>query len=284
MSENSCTSVRASTSTLDDAHLLGLARDGHDDAYAELFRRYRPVALRLARRLSSHGDAEDTVSEAFAQVLGQLRRGNGPDHAFRAYVLTSVRHEAGRRGRLRQRVQPTDDLAKIDTAVPFGNGQLDSFERDLVRTAFESLPERWRTVLWYLDVEGLKPHEIAERLDLKPNSVSALVYRARAGLREAYLAQHVAVDTASETEECRRVRPRLASLVRRTAGMREQKRIHAHLETCPACMASYLEIEDVNARVVAPTGTTGVADGLSTVAGATAGIVTAAAVVAAARA
>ena len=238
-----------SVTDLDDAHLLAYARDGHDDAYAELFRRYRPVALRLARRLSAVGDAEDIVSESFAQVLGQLRQGNGPDRAFRAYVLTSVRHEAGRRARLRQRVQPTDDLAKIDTAVPFGHGQLDSFERDLVRTAFESLPERWRTVLWYLDVEGLKPHEISERLDLKANSVSALVYRARAGLREAYLAQHVAASGAADGEECRQVRPRLASLVRRTAGMREQKRIHVHLETCSSCMAAYLELEDVNAHV-----------------------------------
>lgn len=284
MSENSCTSVRASTSTLDDAHLLGLARDGHDDAYAELFQRYRPVALRLARRLSSYGDAEDTVSEAFAQVLAQLRQGNGPDRAFRAYVLTSVRHEASRRGRLRQRVQPTDDLAKIDTAVPFGNGQLDSFERDLVRSAFESLPERWRTVLWYLDVEGLKPHEISERLDLKPNSVSALVYRARAGLREAYLAQHVAADAGTETEECRQVRPRLAALVRRTAGMREQKRIHVHLETCEACMASYLEIADVNARVVAPSGPVGDTDTMGVLTFATTGAAAVATIVAAARA
>lgn len=238
-------------SALDDGQLLVLARSGHDDAYAELFRRFRPVALRLARRLSAPAEAEDIVSEAFAQVLGQLRQGAGPDRAFRAYVLTSVRHEAGRRAKLRQRVQPTDDLAKIDQAVPFGHGQLDSFERDLVRSAFASLPERWQTVLWYLDVEGLKPHEISERLDLKPNSVSALVYRARAGLREAYLAQHVG-DSVEETSECGRVRTRLAGLVRRTVGMREQKRIHAHLEQCPPCMASYLEIEDVNARVVAP--------------------------------
>lgn len=40
--------------------------------------------------------------------------------------------------------------------------------------------------------------------------------------------------------------------MRRTVGMREQKRIHVHLEACPSCMASYLELEDVNARVVAP--------------------------------
>lgn len=238
----------------DDAHLLHHAREGDDGAYAELFSRYRPVALRLARRLAPREEAEDIVSEAFAQVLGQLRRGNGPDRAFRAYLLTSVRHEAGRRAKAGQRVQPTDDLAKIDRPVPFGDGRLDSFERELIRDAFATLPERWQQVLWYLDVEGLKPHEISERLGMRPNSVSALVYRARAGLREAYVAQHVSTDDETLAEDCRTLRPRLAGLVRRTAGMREQKRLHAHLETCADCMSAYLELEDVNATVVAPSG------------------------------
>lgn len=244
---------RAAPAVLDDADLLQRARDGDDVGYAELFERYRPVALRLARRLAARPDAEDIVSEAFAQVLTQLRRGNGPERAFRAYLLTSVRHEAGRRAKAAQRVQPTDDLARIDRAVPFGDGRLDTFERDLVRDAFATLPERWQQVLWYLDVEGLKPHEISERLGLRPNGVSALVYRARAGLREAYVAQHAATaDESGLAEDCRVLRPRLAGLVRRTAGMREQQRLHAHLESCADCMASYLELEDVNATVVAP--------------------------------
>lgn len=236
---------------LDDVHLLELARAGRSDAYAELFSRYRHAATRLARHLAPTADADDIVAETFTQVLDQISRGKGPDRAFRAYLFTSIRHEAGRRARQRKRVTPTDDLATIDRAVPFGAGQLDSFEKELVREAYVSLPDRWQTVLWYLDVEGLKPHELSERMDLKPNSVSALVYRARAGLREAYLAQHVAVESSELADACRAIRPRLGGLVRRTVGMREQKRLHVHLESCQDCMNSYLEVQDVNARVVA---------------------------------
>lgn len=244
----SSTSAERVGTEQDDGRLVALVRDGHDDAYAELFRRYRPVALRLARRIGTPADADDAVAEAFAQALAQLRRGLGPRHTFRAYVLTAVRHEVARRGRLRQRVQPTDDLATIDTVVPFGHGQLDRFERDLVRAAFNALPERWRRVLWYLDVEGLKPHEVSDRLGLTPNSVSALVYRARAGLREAYLAQHVTAGPAAVAGECAQVRSRLAALVRCTAGRRERERIRGHLQRCAPCRAGYRELEDVNAR------------------------------------
>lgn len=234
---------------LEDIQLLSLARAGTTDAYAQLFTRYRHSATRLARHLAPSEDADDIVAETFAQVWDQITRGKGPDRAFRAYLFTSIRHEAGRRARQRKRVTPTDDLGTIDTAVPFGGGNLDSFEREIVREAYESLPDRWRTVLWYLDVEGFKPQEISERMGLKPNSVSALVYRARAGLREAYLAQHVAIEGMDVADVCKDIRPRLVGLVRRTVSPREQKRIHVHLASCQDCMDSYLEIEDVNTQV-----------------------------------
>ncbi len=169
---------------LDDGQLITMARDGHQDAFGVLFARYSYAGRRLARHLGQGEDADDVVSEAFAQILDLLRRGKGPDRAFRAYLFTSIRHESGRRAKARQRVMPTDDDAQIDTAVPFGNGQLDQFEKTAVRAAYESLPDRWRTVLWHLDVEGRKPHELGPLMDLTPNSVSALVYRARAGLRD----------------------------------------------------------------------------------------------------
>ena len=54
-------------------------------------RRHVEAARRLARQLVAAGDADDLVSEAFAKVLVVLQRGDGPDLAFRAYLLTAVR-------------------------------------------------------------------------------------------------------------------------------------------------------------------------------------------------
>jgi RNA polymerase sigma factor (sigma-70 family) len=238
---------------LDDAELLRMARLDNQEAYAALFTRYTYAAHRLARHLGSREEAEDVVAESFAQVLDLVRRGKGPDRAFRAYLFSTIRHESARRARARRRVVPTDDEGRIDSAVPFGGGQLDAFERSAIRAAYESLPPRWRTVLWHLDVEGRKPQELGPLLDMSPNGVSALVYRARSGLREAYLQQHVAGESATE-DACRRTRARLSSFVRRTATPRDQEKIHAHLETCSDCMAIYLDLQEVNREV----GATGV--------------------------
>lgn len=241
--------AEVSVDELDDVALLALARDGHQEAYAALFIRYSYAAQRLARHLGQKEDSEDVVAESFAQVLDLVRRGKGPEHAFRAYLFTTVRHECGRRAKARRRVMPTDDVEQIDQPVEFGAGQLDGFERSAIRAAYESLPQRWRTVLWHLDVEGRKPHELAPLMDLSSNSISALVYRARSGLREAYLQQHVKRDGTSDSRSCRDVRSKLSAFVRRTASARDQEKVHAHLESCSPCMAIYLDLQEVNRDV-----------------------------------
>src|SRR5207247_10580581 len=57
--------------------------------------------------------------------------------------------------------------------------------------AFSRLPDRWRTVLWHLEVEGDTPAEVAPMFGLSGNGVSALAMRAREGLRQAYLQEHI---------------------------------------------------------------------------------------------
>lgn len=238
-----------SVDDLTDVELLQLSREGNVEAYAALYVRHDYAARRLARHLGQREDSEDVVAEAFAQIFDLLRRGKGPDSAFRAYLFTAIRHESGRRAKARLRVTTTGDDSQIDTVVPFGAGALDSFEQTAIRAAYESLPARWRTVLWHLDVEGVKPSQLAETLGLKPNSVSALVYRARSALREAYLQQHVAINDGPLASTCGAVRPCMAGVVRRTATVREQERVHVHLGSCTDCAAVFRELEEVNREV-----------------------------------
>jgi len=229
---------------LDDQALLVLVRTGTAAAFEVLFDRYRYSALRLARHLGQQEESDDVMSESFAQILDLLQRGKGPTTSFRAYLFTTVRNESARRAKARQRVTPTDDVSTVDRPVPFGDGRLDDFERDTIRSALEELPARWQTVLWHLDVEGRKPHELAELLDMSPNGVSALVYRARAGLRTAYLRRHVRGDSVAPA--CSAVRDAMTPVLRRTGGTREQQIVHQHLPTCDACMTVWLELENVN--------------------------------------
>lgn len=226
-----------------DADLLVQVRAGRLDAYGELFARHREAADRLARHLVRGPDADDLVAEGFSRVLTALQNGKGPDEFFRAYLLTSMRRLHVDRIRAAQRVRTTDDEAELDRAVAFVDPAEMKFEQNTAAAAFASLPERWQLVLWHLDVEGQKPAEVAPLLGMSPNSVSALAYRAREGLRTAYLQGHLA---PALDDACRRTTPLLGQHVRDNLSRRDATRVDEHLDTCPRCSGLYAELSEVN--------------------------------------
>ena len=227
-----------------DAELITAVRSGDNEAYGGLFDRHVGAARSMARQLTRDpNEAEDLVAEAFAKVLVVLQGGGGPDVAFRAYLLTSLRRVAYDRTRSGSRVQVTDDLTPYDPGVEFVDPAIEGLEKSIVARAYASLPERWQTVLWHTEVEGLQPGEVAPLLGLTANGVAALAYRAREGLRQAYLQQHV----MGELEDaCRPYADKLGSYARGGLAKRETAHVEQHLEGCERCRALVLELTDVN--------------------------------------
>lgn len=232
-----------------DAELITAVRAGSADAYALLYARHRAAAYNLARQLTrSTAEVDDLVSEAFAKLLVTLRSGGGPDTAFRAYLLTALRHGAYDRTRRDRKVEFSDDVAAFDPGVPFADTAVAGLERSLAARAFATLPERWQAVLWYTEIEGQAPAEVATLLGLSPNGVSALAYRAREGLRQAYLQVHLA-DTAAaggELDRCQAAVDRLGAWTRDGLSKRETAQVEQHLDECDRCRALAAELADVN--------------------------------------
>ena len=192
----------------------------------------------------SASDADDLVSEGFARVLASIDRGSGPEVAFRPYLLSTIRRLAYDRTNRERRETPVEyDLEEV--VEPARDPVVEGFERDTAAAAFASLPERWRMVLWHTEVEGQAPAEVASLLGIKPNAVAALAYRAREGLRQAYLSQH-ATAAPLAASECRLTNDRLAAHVRGGLTVAQEARVEAHLESCEDCQAAYLELTSVN--------------------------------------
>ncbi|GEL99028.1 hypothetical protein CTE05_25750 [Cellulomonas terrae] len=240
-----------------DAELIASARSGDTAAIGALYERHAGAAWVVARQYSdSPEDADDVVADSFTAVFGAIERGNGPEAAFRAYLFTVVRRVAGLRREKNRRVQPTDDIAVLEAGTALaGTAEepaLAGFERGVVARAFHSLPERWQAVLWHTEVEGLTPAEIAPILGLTANGTAALAYRAREGLRQAYLQQHLQDPL---DDGCRAVAGKLGAYVRGGLGTRETGQVEAHLEDCGTCRGLLLELGDVNhgmRAVIAP--------------------------------
>ncbi len=236
-----------------DRALVALTRDGDDAAYAELWARHRGAAIAAARRITSTIDAEDLVSEAYAGILATIRRGGGPvGDEFRPYLCATVRNLARRWGSRRREIA-VDELPEDIGDDVVVEDQLGSLDQQLVREAFLSLPDRWREVLWHLEVEELPPETVARRLGLTRNATAVLAFRAREGLRRNWLQAHVAA--ALGEGECAWVRRRLGEHSRDGLGKRAAGRVDAHLAQCRPCRDIALEVGQANrhlARMLVP--------------------------------
>lgn len=213
-----------------------------------LYRRHRAALLAYARTCCrTPQDAEDLVSEAFTRTFQAVRGGAGPDGSWRAYLLAVVRNTAIQWSACDRRTLPLPDFEGRPLAA--GPGEEDpqgrflaSEDLRLAARSFRMLPERWQVVLWHTLVEGAAPHQVAAVLGITPSAVASLAFRAREGLREAYLRAHL--DAAADLR-CRRFGPLLGAAARR-GGVRRAPALARHLAGCPSCARAYGELLDLN--------------------------------------
>ncbi|MDT8910348.1 sigma-70 family RNA polymerase sigma factor [Amycolatopsis sp. PS_44_ISF1] len=227
----------------DEQALLQRLRSGEDAAFGELFELHAAAVRRLARSLAAdRSEAEDITAETFFRVLQALRRGSGPRDYVRAYLLTVARRVSWEWHGARRDVPVTDDELTFRAGAG-ADTPARTAEHTLITTAFTSLPERWRTVLWQTEVEGEQPAMVAPHFGLSANATAALARRARQGLRAAYLQAHLSVNQGPDS--CRTVVEKLGGFTAGSVTGAEAQRIKAHLLGCPSCRATQDELREV---------------------------------------
>ncbi|WP_432158858.1 sigma-70 family RNA polymerase sigma factor [Streptomyces sp. bgisy153] len=248
-----------------DADLIDRMRSGDDTAYEELYRRHADAVRRYARTCCRDGHtADDLTAEVFARMLQAVRGGSGPEHAVRAYLLTSVRRVAAHWIQSAKREQLVDDFAvfaaQAARSPQTADGDtlelgadvraLHEAEQSMAMRAFRSLPERWQAVLWHTEVEDESPSEVAMLFGLDANGTRVLASRAREGLKQAYLQAHVSA-SLTEDQECARYADQLGTYARRRLRVRAERGLRKHLEECARCRLAAAQIEEVAGSIPA---------------------------------
>ncbi|MEU5399855.1 sigma-70 family RNA polymerase sigma factor [Streptomyces sp. NPDC005963] len=248
-----------------DADLIQRMREGDDSSYAELFRRHSEAVRRYARTCCRDAHtADDLTAEVFARTLQAVRGGAGPEHAVRAYLLTTVRRVAAGWMKSAKREQLVDDFGVFaadaarstaitaDAAMDLGADvrAMHEAEQSLAMQAFRSLPERWQAVLWHTTVEEESPSEVAPLFGLTANATAVLASRAREGLKQAYLQAHVS-SALTSGGDCARYADRLGAYARGGLRMRAERGLRKHLDECVKCRLAAGELAQVNAGIPA---------------------------------
>jgi RNA polymerase sigma-70 factor, ECF subfamily len=172
---------------LEDAELVGRARDGDVHAYEELVARYQSIAYRTAWLVTRDaGEAEDATQEAFVKAYYALPRFRR-EAPFRPWILRIVANEAKNRGRssrrrtaltLRAAAAEPGDAAPSPEAAALAREDAEALARALAR-----LPERDRLVIVYRHLFDLSEAETAAALDVRRGTVKSRLSRAMTRLR-----------------------------------------------------------------------------------------------------
>lgn len=229
-----------------DAQIIEAVRGGDIGDFALLWRRHVESARRAARAISPSADPDDLVSEAFASILRVTKAGGGPSDAFRPYLLATLRNTAARWARNGSALS-IDMVSERDLSPEDGDAFERIAERSSIAAVFGTLSARHRTLLWYLEVEGMKPRELAPLMGMTSNAVSALAARARDSFRRAWLEAHI--HDPSRSEDCRWFCERVVARQGRTVGDGDAERFREHMNSCGGCRIVAAEIDTVSQRL-----------------------------------
>lgn len=172
--------VGSALRTQPDRRLVALVRDGYENAFEEIVRRYGGALTRYATGIAG-SRGEDVTQDALSKALLALRR-DGNEIELRPWLYRIVRNTA--LNDLRDNPPSPEALAE---AIAGGDDPAEEAERreelaDLMHR-LRDLPEPQRGAIVMRELEGLSHTQIAAALGLTGGGARQAIYRARQALR-----------------------------------------------------------------------------------------------------
>ena len=183
---------------LSDREILELAvraRKGEREALGRLAGALRPLICRWALVITGDPhDAEDVAQIVLMKMLASMEGFDGRSRVtswvYRITRNASLDHQRSRRQDQRL-AEKAEWSARAEMSRP--DDPLDQIEMKrtlrLIRTLMRELPMRQREVFDLVDLQGLKPREAADLLEMNPNTLRVHLFRARRSMRKEMLAQ-----------------------------------------------------------------------------------------------
>jgi RNA polymerase sigma-70 factor (ECF subfamily) len=173
-----------------DALLLREVAEKNQDALSELYDRFSPLLLPLARRiLGNTQEGEDLLQEIFLRVWEKPDRYDPARSSLSTWLVLMTRSRAIDRLRTRKVVDRVHEAAQADIPVHASPVAAESVlmgeRRVRVRSELDKLPEEQRQVLELAFYAGLSQTEISGRTGIPLGTVKTRTLLAMRKLRTA---------------------------------------------------------------------------------------------------
>jgi RNA polymerase sigma factor (sigma-70 family) len=228
----------AATETADDC-LVAAVREGSEEAFEALYRRYRPRIVSFVRSMcGDHARAEDIAQEAFMSALRGLRSSD-KEIVFRPWLYEIARNACidhmRRAGRSTEVSIDSDDFSpqeegRVSQSVTGTDAEV-ARRKELasLQMAFGDLPESQHQILVMRELEGLSYDRIGSRMGLTRGAVESMLFRARRTVKDGF----EDIDTG---ERCHRMHVTMETAAAdHRLGMRDRRRLQVHLRQCADC-------------------------------------------------
>jgi len=174
---------------VDEQELWYRFRDGDEEAFSTLSRQYYRKLLHYGQKFTANSQlVEDALQDLLIHLwLHRSALSDTPSVTF--YLLKAFRHrllKTLKRSNQHQTldIEFDDKLLENSTEEKYIEQETDQLFERRVALLVAQLPARQREVIYLRFYQGLRPEEIASLLAIKPQSVSNILQRALANLRE----------------------------------------------------------------------------------------------------
>jgi RNA polymerase sigma-70 factor (ECF subfamily) len=181
---------------LDEDRLVSLLREGQEEAYQILIRRYQARLLNIAYGITlDREESQEIVQEVFLKVFQKIHTFKGQSalstwlHRITVNQCLNWRRKWKRRAKWQHQPLEADGPFQVPELRSEDDGPEDVLRerefRKILTEQLKALPAEARAVFTLKELEGLSYDEIAETMKIKRGTVSSRLFYARKKLKES---------------------------------------------------------------------------------------------------
>lgn len=164
-------------------------RNGDENAFCLLFRRFGPKIYGTARRMFlTHEDAEELVQEVFLKIWKKKEQLKD-NLSFQAYLITIMKSMVYKKVKSQSRFFAYQQFAAAKEVSVLNEGEISLESEDLYRyskKAIDQLPKSQKQVFELRYLNHQTAEQIAVQLSISKRTVESHIYKATKSLREKF--------------------------------------------------------------------------------------------------